>query len=120
MTAEQLLTLEGMRQAVADAIGAQPAAIDDDDDLIGHGIDSITVMRLAATWQRGGLPLKFAALIEKPSLRADFSFPRENVAPIPANSRRCEERRAIARPLLDLECRFEICLEPSDRAPVFR
>lgn len=80
MTAEQLLTLEGMRQAVADAIGAQPAAIDDDDDLIGHGIDSITVMRLAATWQRGGLPLKFAALIEKPSLRAWWALAQERMA----------------------------------------
>src|SRR5882724_1807360 len=64
--------------------------------------------------------LDISNIQEQPSLRADLSFPRENVVPIPANSPRCEERRAIARPLLDLECKFEICLESSDRAPVFR
>src|SRR4029077_1342304 len=56
--------------------------------------------------------LDISNIQEEPSLRDDLSFPRENVAPIPASSPRCEERRVIDRPLLDLECRFEICLEP--------
>jgi yersiniabactin nonribosomal peptide synthetase len=75
-----MLTLEAMRQAVADAIGTEPAAIDDDDDLIGRGIDSITVMRLASKWRRDGLPLKFADLIEKPSLRAWWALAAEREA----------------------------------------
>ena len=79
MTGE-LLTLEAMRQAVADAIGTEPAAIDDDDDLIGYGIDSITVMRLASGWRRNGVTLKFADLVEKPSLRAWWALAAEHMA----------------------------------------
>src|SRR3984893_877846 len=79
----ELLTLEEMRQAVAEAIGTEPAAIDDDDDLIGHGIDSITVMRLASAWRRNGVPLKFADLIEKPSLRAWWALAAERRAAQP-------------------------------------
>jgi yersiniabactin nonribosomal peptide synthetase len=74
------LTLETMRQVVADAIGTEPAAIDDDDDLIRHGVDSITVMRLATMWRRDGVPLTFASLIEKPSLRAWWALAAEAVA----------------------------------------
>jgi amino acid adenylation domain-containing protein len=73
----ELLTLAAMRQAVADAIGTEPAAIDDDDDLIGHGIDSITVMRLASRWRRHGVALKFADLIGQPSLRAWWALATE-------------------------------------------
>lgn len=76
----ELLSLEAMRRAVAKAIDTEPAAIDDDDDLIGHGIDSITVMRLASTWRRKGVPLKFADLIEKPSLRAWWALATERMA----------------------------------------
>jgi dihydroaeruginoic acid synthetase len=76
----ELLTLEAMRQVVADAIGTEPTAIDDDDDLIGHGIDSITVMRLASMWQRSGVPLKFASLIEKPILSAWWALAAERMA----------------------------------------
>jgi amino acid adenylation domain-containing protein len=80
----ELLTLAAMREAVADAIGTKPAAIDDDDDLIGHGIDSITVMRLAAGWRRNGVPLKFADLIGKPSLRAWWALAAERMSAEPA------------------------------------
>jgi yersiniabactin nonribosomal peptide synthetase len=76
----ELLTLEAMRKAVANAIGIGPAAIGDDDDLIGHGVDSITVMRLASMWRRGGVPLKFADLIEKPSLCAWWALAAERMA----------------------------------------
>ena len=79
MTGE-LLTLETMRQAVADAIGTEPAVLDDDDDLISQGIDSITVMRLASGWRRNGVALKFADLIEKPSLRAWWALAAERGA----------------------------------------
>ncbi len=82
MTGDQL-TLEAMRQAVADAIGTEPASIDDDDDLIGHGLDSITVMRLASGWRPNGAPLKFAELIEKPNLRAWWALATERMAAEP-------------------------------------
>jgi len=45
-------------------------------------------------------------------LRGELSFRRENVVPIRASSPKCEEQKASAPPLLDLECKFEICLEP--------
>lgn len=78
--AGELSTLEAMRRAVAEAVGADPAAIGEDDDLIGHGLDSITVMRLASQWRRAGVPMKFADLIQKPSLRAWWALTAERRA----------------------------------------
>jgi amino acid adenylation domain-containing protein len=75
-----LLTLDAMRQAVADAIGTEPAAIDDDDDLIGHGIDSLAIMRLASGWRPNGVPLKFAELLEQPNLRAWWALVAQRMA----------------------------------------
>lgn len=64
------LTLESMRRAVADALGADPAGIGDDDDLVGHGIDSIRIMQLVNKWRRDGVLLRFADLVHQPNLLA--------------------------------------------------
>src|SRR5213592_2515621 len=64
--------------------------------------------------------LDISNIREEPSLRDDLSFPREDGAPIHASSPRCEERSGVAQPLLDLECKFEICLELSYRDPAVR
>jgi aryl carrier-like protein len=64
------LTLESMRLAVAGMLGQPPAEVGDSDDLIHRGVDSMHIMRLANTWRRAGVDLKFAELIECPTLGA--------------------------------------------------
>ena len=86
------------------------------DRCLFRGIKPSTLLRKdCAAFCRSQPPnpglLDISNIREEPSLGADLSLPRESVAPIPANFPRCEEQRAIARPLLDLECKFEICLE---------
>src|SRR5215210_5712047 len=63
------LTLEGMRRAVAELLGEPTDSIGYEDDLIQRGVDSVGIMRLANTWRRSGIELKFAELIERPFLR---------------------------------------------------
>jgi amino acid adenylation domain-containing protein len=48
--------------------GAGP--VGDDDDLFSHGIDSIRIMRLAASWRRAGIKVTFAELAEQPTITA--------------------------------------------------
>jgi amino acid adenylation domain-containing protein len=59
-----------MRQAIVALLAEPGAALGDDDDLIGRGLDSITIMRLANTWRRAGVELKFSDLIARPTLGA--------------------------------------------------
>ncbi|RJL27211.1 amino acid adenylation domain-containing protein [Bailinhaonella thermotolerans] len=69
-----------MRRAVEEALGRPPGSVGDDDDLIGHGADSIAIMRLAGAWRRSGVALRFADLIEKPTLRAWWTLAAERAA----------------------------------------
>uniref|UniRef100_UPI000B116776 condensation domain-containing protein n=1 Tax=Sphaerimonospora mesophila TaxID=37483 RepID=UPI000B116776 len=62
------LTLERMRQDVAERLGLPPERVGDDDDLLRLGLDSIGLMRLAAAWSRAGAPVTFAELIEHRTL----------------------------------------------------
>jgi amino acid adenylation domain-containing protein len=61
-------TLDELRAAIGSVLGADPGAIADDDDLIGWGLDSIRMMSIANAWRRGGAGLKFADLIELPTV----------------------------------------------------
>lgn len=45
------LTLEDLRRDVAALIGAPASSVGDNDDLIGMGVDSIGVMKLASLWR---------------------------------------------------------------------
>lgn len=63
--------------------GGIPAQLADDCDLIGLGIDSLAMMKLAAMWRRQGYDVSFARLIEQPrfgawqTLLASNSHPHE-------------------------------------------
>jgi aryl carrier-like protein len=64
------LSLDGLREAVAVALGAEPATIADDDDLLHLGLDSVRMMALASRWRQTGLELKFSELAARPTLAA--------------------------------------------------
>ncbi|GAB3579612.1 non-ribosomal peptide synthetase [Amycolatopsis endophytica] len=55
---------------VADLLDLPADEIDPGDDLIGLGLDSITMMRLAGAWRRAGLSIPFAALVAEPTVKA--------------------------------------------------
>jgi pyochelin biosynthesis protein PchC len=55
-------TVAGLRAEVASLLGADPAAIGPDDNLMEHGIDSMKVMVLASRWQQHGVEVPFGEL----------------------------------------------------------
>ncbi|WP_239121158.1 condensation domain-containing protein, partial [Planomonospora parontospora] len=60
--------MEEVTCAVADLLGVPPADLDPAEDLIARGLDSIRIMQLAGDWQRRGVKVKFADLVESPSV----------------------------------------------------
>ncbi len=62
------LTAEDVRAAVALALHESPESIDEDQNLIERGLDSIRLMRLAGRWRQAGIEASFAELAERPTL----------------------------------------------------
>jgi len=58
------LDLEDLRLHVAEALGEPAAVIGDHDDLLRLGLDSISMMRLAARWRLAGADVTFGELVE--------------------------------------------------------
>ncbi|SDK43784.1 Phosphopantetheine attachment site, partial [Nonomuraea jiangxiensis] len=66
--AAPLPTLEEITRAAADLLGVPPADLDPAEDLIALGLDSIRIMQLTNDWQRRGVKVKFADLMESPAI----------------------------------------------------
>ncbi|MEV4432579.1 phosphopantetheine-binding protein [Streptomyces sp. NPDC049555] len=65
------LTLEKIREDVADCLGEDPADIPVDENLLDHGLDSIRVMTLLERWRREhAVTADFADLAERPAVEA--------------------------------------------------
>ncbi|MGW5333875.1 phosphopantetheine-binding protein [Streptomyces bauhiniae] len=65
------LTLDQMRNDVADALGEDPADIPVDENLVDYGLDSVRIMTLLERWRRDlGVEADFATLAEQPALEA--------------------------------------------------
>ena len=60
--------LDAIRDDVAALLGVDPSTIADADDLIGLGLDSIRMMRLAGGWRKAGFDVDFAALAAAPTV----------------------------------------------------
>ncbi|GIJ08918.1 non-ribosomal peptide synthetase [Micromonospora andamanensis] len=63
------VTLADIRRDVADLLGCPPTQLDDDSDLLHLGLDSISVMRLAAGWQAAGVPVTYGDLFQWRTVR---------------------------------------------------
>ncbi|MGC5052493.1 amino acid adenylation domain-containing protein [Micromonospora sp. DT48] len=63
------MTLADVRRDVADLLGCSPTQLDDDSDLLHLGLDSISVMRLAAGWQAAGVPITYGDLFQWRTVR---------------------------------------------------
>ncbi|MGY3553471.1 non-ribosomal peptide synthetase [Williamsia sp. R60] len=62
--------LDEIRRQIAEQLGCSPETIDDDADLIGLGLDSIRMMKIAGGWRKRGHNVNFAQLAEAPSVAA--------------------------------------------------
>ncbi|MGF7045584.1 bifunctional isochorismate lyase/aryl carrier protein [Paenibacillus sp. DS2015] len=63
------MTLESIREQVAELLHESPSDIADNDDLIiSRGLDSIRIMRLVERWRRSGVEVTFVELAERPTL----------------------------------------------------
>lgn len=63
------LTLERIRADVADVLGEDPADIEDEDNLVDVGLDSVRLMSLVERWRAEyGVEVSFVELAEKPGI----------------------------------------------------
>lgn len=69
-TADQPLTLERLRLAIASITGLQPNDIADDDNLLLLGVDSMGIMRLVNMWRKEGIRVSSRELVAEPTLVA--------------------------------------------------
>ena len=68
-TAEDSL-LERLRHEVAELLQQDPQDIEDDDNLLDLGLDSIRIMSLVERWRGAGMTVEFVQLAEQPTLAA--------------------------------------------------
>ncbi|QIJ65463.1 condensation domain-containing protein [Streptomyces sp. JB150] len=61
-------TKDDVRHAVAGVLGVDPGTISDTENLIGQGMDSIRMMKLAGGWRRAGAAVTFRLLAENPTV----------------------------------------------------
>jgi aryl carrier-like protein len=64
------MTWERMRADLARALRMAPEELQDDDNLIDLGLDSMRAMTLLTSWAEQGLELDLAAVAEKTTLGA--------------------------------------------------
>lgn len=65
------LTVQRIREDVADVLGEDPADLPGDDDLVDYGLDSVRLLGLLERWRREhGVDVSFADLAERPAVAA--------------------------------------------------
>lgn len=64
------LTLDGLRQTIAEQLQIAAEDIQDDDNLFMLGLDSMSLMTLVGHWRALGLNVEFQDLVEEPTLNA--------------------------------------------------
>lgn len=68
------LTLQLVRQQVAELLDEEPLNINDDEDLTDRGLDSIRIMRLVEKWRVIGFNVTFMKLIKRPTIASWWSL----------------------------------------------
>jgi yersiniabactin nonribosomal peptide synthetase len=86
--------IDTMRSAVAAALDEAESAIGDDEDLVRRGLDSVGIMTLAGEWRRAGIKLKFAAMLDTPTLSAWSSLAADGATRVPESPAAVVDERA--------------------------
>lgn len=63
-------SIQALRANIAALLNIDPSQLQDDDNLLDWGLDSIRIMSLVERWRSAGIDLNFMALAENPSLDA--------------------------------------------------
>ncbi|MDH6219090.1 amino acid adenylation domain-containing protein [Streptomyces pseudovenezuelae] len=63
-------TPDELLRSVTDALSSEEPPPGEDDTLIGFGLDSITLMKIAGGWRKQGVRIGFSDLAKEPTLRA--------------------------------------------------
>ena len=64
------LSLERLRNDVAEVLAEEPGSFADDDNLIDRGLDSIRLMSLATRWREAGFEAGYLDLAQQPTVEA--------------------------------------------------
>ncbi|WP_435149175.1 amino acid adenylation domain-containing protein [Micromonospora aurantiaca (nom. illeg.)] len=86
MDTQHELTLDRVRADIGAAVGDTEALDASDGDLIACGLDSLKVMRLASRWRAAGVDVKYAELMERPTLAGWMDLLTARQAPAPATA----------------------------------
>ena len=70
MSTSAALTVDDVRQHVAEVLGEPATDIGDHDDLLERGLDSIRLMSLVQRWRELGFETSFIDLAETPTVTA--------------------------------------------------
>lgn len=73
-TGAQCLTLQLVRQQVANLLDEASADINDEEDLTELGIDSIRMMSLVEKWRSMGADITFMKLAKRPTISGWWSL----------------------------------------------
>jgi aryl carrier-like protein len=65
-----VLTVDDVREHVAEVLGEPSTDIGDHDDLLDRGLDSIRLMSLVQRWRELGIETSFIDLAETPTVAA--------------------------------------------------
>lgn len=74
---EEIQTLPGLRRAVLESTGLECADLDEDDDLVSAGVDSMGIMQFANDLRVVGIDTRAAELMEVPTLGAWLRLVRD-------------------------------------------
>lgn len=67
---QERLDIDALRKDVAEVLDVSPETIEDDANLVALGLESVKVMALSARLRRYGVRVKFARMVEEPTLSA--------------------------------------------------
>ena len=68
------LSREQVRQDVAELLQASATEMEEEENLLDRGLDSIRLMSLVERWRRTGAEISFVTLAEKPTLNAWYAL----------------------------------------------
>ncbi|MCI0766947.1 isochorismatase family protein [Bacillus sp. TL12] len=69
---QRRFTLQSVRQQVAELLRESPTDIEDNEDLLNRGLDSVRIMSLVEKWRQIGVEIAFADLAERPTINDWF------------------------------------------------
>lgn len=86
MTTASPLTLERMRQDIAELLHETPDQIQDHDNLMDLGLDSMRIMKLASRWRAAGASMEFADMAALATLAHWWSLAAPTARPSDASA----------------------------------